>query len=578
MKLNIRKKLIYISLLLLIIPSALIGVMGYMSAKNSLDELGSTGLKNNVKLALQMIDMANDDVKKGAITLDDAQDQIREQLIGVLNSDGTRTITSAVDMGQYGYYFVLDENGIAVAHPMFEGKDLYDSQTPSGMYSTREIIKTAQSGGGFISFDFPVPENPETIAPKVTYAEMDPNWGWIVTSGSYLIDFNSGADNVLKVLLIVLLIALILGIMIVILFSNHLASPIKQITEQVALMANGDLTAEPCSIKNKDEIGQLSMHFNDMVHHLKNTIQDVSGTSLQVAAMSEELSASSEETSLSIEHVAHTIQELAHGSETQMTKATETSTFVVHISDDIEQITQSVQTATITSKETAETASIGEDLILKTIAQMTQIQDETSSTELWINALGEKSNEIDKIVALITNIADQTNLLALNAAIEAARAGEHGKGFAVVADEVRKLAEQSSVAANQVGQLIEDIREDIDNSVEAMHKGRISVEQGIDYVNEAGDSFHNIVNAVNDVSMQIMDISEAIKDISTKSTAMVEATDETTKITIDSADHTQNIAAAAEQQTASIEEIAAVADTLANMAENLQVSIQQFKL
>ncbi|MEC2076695.1 methyl-accepting chemotaxis protein [Metabacillus fastidiosus] len=578
MKLSIRTKLITICFILLALPILIVGMVSYNSAKNSLDELGAIGLKNNVIMATQMIDLLNKEVEKGNLSLEEAQEQVKEKLLGKLQGDGKRSIDTQVDMGEYGYFFVLDEEGMAVAHPAKEGENLNDSQTPDGTFSTREIIQTAKNGGGFVHFDFALPKDPDRIEPKITYTEQDPHWGWVIASSSYMMDFNSKAAHLLIVLFIVLGISLAVGIIIIFLFSNHLLNPIKLVTKEVAKVADGDLRADKIQIRNKDEIGELAAYFNQMTGNLKEMIKQVSNTSMQVAATSEQLSASSEETSKSVEQVADSIQEIAAGADTQVAKTAEANEVVSAISSNIAYIVKNAECASKTSYQTSEMAENGNEVITKTIAHMNMIQNKTASTANMMNTLGDKSKEIDKIVSMITAVAEQTNLLALNAAIEAARAGEHGKGFAVVADEVRKLAEQSRDAANQIGSLIQDIQQNINQSVTAMNEGRISVDEGIQLVNDAGDSFEGIVEAVQKVTGQIEEVSTAVHDMSQGTESMVTTINETAKVAEDSALFTQNIAAVAEEQNASMEEIASVSDLLAKMAEELQESIKTFKI
>lgn len=578
MKLSIRSKLIIISSLLLIIPSLVIGIVSYSTAKESLGEIGAMGLKNNTQMALQLIDLVNEEVKSGKLTLEEAQEEVKERLLGELQADGTRPNESTVAMGQHGYFFVLAEDGTALVHPMLEGQNLYDSQTPSGTYSTREIIEKANSGGGFVTFEFAVPGEPTMIEPKIIYAVVDPHWGWIVTSGSYLMDFNSSAKDLLVVLALVLTGALVVGGLIIVWFSRHLSNPIRLVTKQVELLANGDLTTDDLVVKNSDEIGELTTHFNTMKHHLRDTLLHVSDTAVQVAATSEELSASSAQTSRAVEQVSESIQEMATGADTQVSKNGEVNHISTTMASDMSRLSEEMQVVNQTADEASTMANSGTAIISQTINQISNIQQDTVSTAGMINALGEKSNEIGQIVSLITNVAEQTNLLALNAAIEAARAGEHGKGFAVVADEVRKLAEQSRNSASQVNTLIQAIQEEIGQSVSAINNGQISVEEGIRLAQEAGNSFKNIATAVSTVSTQIDGISKSIENMSSEATAMVGAIDTTTEIAKNAAAHSQNIAAAAQQQTASMQEIAAASDTLAHMAEDLQESINTFKI
>ncbi len=578
MKLSIRSKLISITAILLALPILIVGGVSYNSAKGSLDELGAKGLKNNVKMAIQMIDVLNAEVEKGNLTLEDAQEQVKEKLLGKKQVDGKRSIDTEVDMGEFGYFFVLDKQGMAVAHPMREGEDLFNSQTPSGMYSTQELIKTAEKGGGFVAFDFAVPGDANRLEPKVSYSELDPNWGWVVIAGSYLMDFNSEANHLLFIQLIVLGFALLIGSGIIIWFSGHLSRPIKLITNKVEQVANGDLSTDHVVVKNKDEIGQLSEYINQMTNNLKVMIHEISNTSLQVAATSEELSASSEEMSKSVEQVASSLQQLANGADNQRVKTLEADQSFSTISDEITQIADHVENVSEMSKETSAVGVNGNEVIKKTISQMSKIQEQSELTGSMMDALGEKSNEIGKIVTLITSVSEQTNLLALNAAIEAARAGEHGKGFAVVADEVRKLAEQSREAANQVSQLIIGIQEDIEKSVMAMNEGRLSVEEGIQLVEDAGGSFKLIVEEVNKVTGHINEVSTTVQEISSEADSVVELIDNTTKIAEESADYSQSIAAVVVEQNASMEEIASVSEELAKMAEKLQGTIRTFKL
>lgn len=570
-------KLIVLSLTLLVIPSVIIGVSSYQTAKSSLDSLGSEGLKNNVLMAEQMITLLNAEVEAGHLTLKEAQEMAREQLIGAKEKDNTRSIDSPVDMGEHGYFFVLDEEGIAVAHPVLEGEDLYDSQTPSGMYSTREILKVAEQGGGFIEFEFAIPGE-ETIAPKITYAKQEPNWGWIITAGSYLKDFNSEATGLLNRMLWVVGIALALGAIVTFIFSNQLSRKIRNVTNRMGEVAKGDLRIEPFTVESKDEVGELQHHFNLMIEQLKQMIREVLEASHHVAATSEQLSASSDETAKLVQQVAESVQEVALGADDQVRKATGANDLATRVTEDMADVVNNVTKVNESSKETAQKAQIGNVVVRETIDHMHTVQNETAYITEMINDLGRKSSEIGKIVSLITNVSEQTNLLALNASIEAARAGEHGQGFAVVAEEVRKLAEESADASQQIGHLIEDVQEDISRSVDAMNKGQQSVDGGLELVDEAGNTFQDIMQSIEDVSNQVIEVSTAVDNMSSIIEDMTVEMDETKVIAEDSASHTDEIAAAAEEQSASVQEITSVSEMLSQMAVELRESVSIFRI
>jgi methyl-accepting chemotaxis protein len=567
-----------ISLLLLIIPSLIIGIVGYNSAKESLNESGKTTLKNGVKMAIQMIDALDKEVKKGNISLEEAQERVKVYLLGELQEDGKRPINSPVDLGKHGYFIVYDETGLEVAHPTIEGKNVWDVQDIDGNYLVQDQISVAKSGGGFTYYKWALPNDPDTVASKITYNELDPNWGWIVAAGSYMMDFNSEANQLLYVLLITLAIALLVGVILIVLFSNHLAKPIKRVSQRVGEVAEGNLSSEKLTVKNNDEIGMLAEHVNHMTDNLRHMIGQVSEASEQVAATSEELTASAEETSKATETITGSIQEVATGTDKQVESANSSNKIVADISRGMERIGFNVQSVNDSALETARTAETGTAVISRTINQINLINDKTLAIQSIVDQLGGKSNEIGKIVSMITDVAEQTNLLALNAAIEAARAGEHGKGFAVVADEVRKLAEQSGHAAGQISQLIQDIRNDINHSVSSMGEGRAAVQEGITLVNLAGESFESITNAINHVSEQIHEVSAAVQQASSGTQSMVAAIDETTKISGESAGYIQTVAASAEEQNASMQEISTAADNLSKMAEELQGAVRSFKL
>ena len=206
------------------------------------------------------------------------------------------------------------------------------------------------------------------------------------------------------------------------------------------------------------------------------------------------------------------------------------------------------------------------------------IENKISTATEVVNVLGNKSREIDNIISLITNIAGQTNLLALNAAIEAARAGEQGRGFAVVADEVRKLAEQSEAAAKQISYIIREIQKETNTTGKVMGESTSSVQEGIVMVNAAEKTCAEIEQAIQTMSLQAQRISHDITGISNDSVVIVQSVTRVAHSLQETNDSTQNVAATTEEQNAAMEEIQSAAAILAQMAEELDESINHFKL
>lgn len=266
---SIRKKLIIVSLLFLSVPSLLIGIIGYQSSTNSLNELGSEGLQTNVRLTIEMIDVLDKQVRAGKISLKDAQEEVKIAILGEKDASGNRPINPDLNLGDHGFIFIINSEGVELAHPNFEGQNVWNTKTTDGVYSTQEIVKAANNGGGLVVYEWPLPNDPNVNIPKITYAEKDPNWDWIVCAGAYLPDFNEGANRLLYVLLITLGVSMFAGVIVILWFSKKLTKPILQVAHQAKLLANGDYTQDPIDTASKDETGELVLNFNIMKENQK---------------------------------------------------------------------------------------------------------------------------------------------------------------------------------------------------------------------------------------------------------------------------------------------------------------------
>lgn len=257
------------SLLFLAVPSLLIGIIGYQSSRNSLNTLGAEGLQTDVRMTIEMIGALDKQVKEGKVLLEDAQEQVKEAILGEKDADGHRPINPRLNLGKHGFIFIINSAGLELAHPNFEGVNVWNVKTTDGVYSTKEIVKAANNGGGFATYEWPLPDNPNVHEPKITYAEKDPNWDWIVCAGAYLVDFNAGANRVLYVLLITLGFSFLAGVIVILWFSKKLTKPILQVAEQAKLIARSNYSQEPIEITSKDEIGELVLNFNRMKENQK---------------------------------------------------------------------------------------------------------------------------------------------------------------------------------------------------------------------------------------------------------------------------------------------------------------------
>ncbi|MBU7594738.1 methyl-accepting chemotaxis protein [Metabacillus halosaccharovorans] len=393
-------------------------------------------------------------------------------------------------------------------------------------------------------------------------------------------ELNQGNQNDAKfskgVTLGIVAIALISAILLIVTISRSLVKPIRQLQTVMKEAETGDLTVRG-TYEARDEISQLNKSFNTMLVSIQDVVLRISTSGGEVAAASEQLHANSQETLKGTETVVVTMEEISMSTERQLQEVSETATVVTELSNGVEQATQNTQQVSSVVSETSKKAIDGKEAIAKTINQMESIHSKFNVLSKTIHGLGERSNEIGDIINSITMIADQTNLLALNAAIEAARAGEHGRGFAVVADEVRKLAEESSNSAMQIRGLIEKIQQETNEAVVSMESTSSEVQQGIEVVHSAGNTFGEIDNSIRNVDEKIQLVKKAMQAVETGTHKIVSAFELIQNVTETVTAGTQNVSATTEEQLASMEEISSSADSLASIAEELQVMVGKFK-
>jgi methyl-accepting chemotaxis protein len=311
----------------------------------------------------------------------------------------------------------------------------------------------------------------------------------------------------------------------------------------------GDLTKR-LGIVTHDELGELAKWFNTFLDKIHGIISNVAGTAEQVASASEELSSSA------------TLQ--AQGADHQRDQAAQVATAMQEMSSTVQQVSESCSQAADASRRAAETARAGGAVVEKALTQMRAIAESVAGTAKEISELGRRTDQIGRIAGVIDDIADQTNLLALNAAIEAARAGEQGRGFAVVADEVRKLAERTTTATKEISQMISVIQDGTKAAVKAMDIGSQQVEEGVASTARAGESLQQIIHMSEEVGSMITHIATAATEQSGATSDVNQSMDQIA--------HLVNESAVAAQQSAK------ACQDLSELALALQSMVGSFRL
>ncbi len=574
---TIKAKLLFFSFLIFIVPSLIISLVSYMQAKNGLDELGETLIKNSVESSLQLIEAVNKEVQSGTITLEEGKERVKTQLIGTLNEEGKRPLTYPANLGENGYIYILDHDGTLLGHPTREGDSLWEDKDSSGKYFIREVKNQALEGGGFTYYEFELPGQ-TVVAPKLIYSKLDPNWNWIIASGTYLQDFNAPAYALLKSIGITLLVAAIIGGLASLIFSRHFAIPLHQLTKRVRQVAKGDLTVELNELTRKDEIGLLNNGFNHMVLQLKGLITNVEKTIVEIQTTSTNLTAVAEETTAYGEDIVHAMTEVANGATQQAADTEETNRSTMKLATEIEILQYKNTSMLVSSEQMRASNAQGLDNVINLKVRSEQSNELITKVQTVFGSLQQKLHEIEGIVGTINEISDQTNLLALNASIEAARAGEHGKGFAVVAEEVRKLADQTNEATDLVRNTLRGIETETNVVTEEMEKTYEIIQSQHQSVTMTQQSFNEIEIAVENIIKAIEEVSTSVKQLNLSKDTMITSIESIAVISEKNAARTEEVTASVDEQQRAIELVTNSSNDLMHEINDLQGAISKFSI
>jgi len=352
------------------------------------------------------------------------------------------------------------------------------------------------------------------------------------------------------VMMVISFLALFVGSALAMVLSRIIVKPILKTVEVAKKVAKGDLTDNHIEVASRDEIGDMLHAINGMTANLRSIFRDMKDTSFALASASEEMSASS--------------VEIARGAEVQSKMASQVSSASQQMSASVVQVARNAEGVSAAAREAEQLATQGKTRVSKTIDSMNGIAATTQESSQAIENLGERSRAIEEIIKVIDDIADQTNLLALNAAIEAARAGEQGRGFAVVADEVRKLAEKTTRATKEIGGMVQSIQGEAQKSLVSMEKEVKAVEEGVALTREAGTALEQIVAQITEVTAMVQEIAVSA--------------DEQTTVADEISRDIVTVAEISKESSAGSREIAQAGEEIARLGSNLQNIVKNFKV
>lgn len=581
MKFSIRQKLIIISCILLIVPIAVLGTTSYFYAKNQLTQKGETILRNGVQQAMMLIEAKKQEVARGTISLEEAQEEAKTMLLGPMDAEGKRSISKSVDLGGNGYFIVYSTSGDEIMHPTLEGQNVWDAEDKSGngFKLVQAQIDAAVNGtdGGYVTYAWNLP-NSEAIGTKITYQAYDADWGWVVSAGAYEADFNKSAGTILFVILIVLAVSVVIGLAVILVFANHIAKPIGKVSKALLEVSQNNLTMEAIQVKNNDEIGILATSYNTMLQNFRELTSTLRSSSKTVSGFASSLVEVTDQTTSAINEVAQTIQEVARAVSDEAS-VTEEAVIKVHdLSKRIDSVTDGTKKVEGLAGAAETQTQAGLKAVEKLLKANTLNNESTEQIAAVIAKVSESTEKIHMFTDTITGISEQTNLLALNASIEAARAGEAGRGFAVVAEEIRKLAEQSAVAVGEIQGIISEIDGHSKRSVESVQELKVVSEQQNQAVTSTQEQFSSIAEGIKALTNIITDIEKETFEMNQMKDHIVDAMTGISASTEETSASTEEVSAATEEQLAGMVEIHDQAEKLSGLATELEQTISKFKL
>lgn len=460
----------------------------------------------------------------------------------------------SVRYGEGDYYFIIDSHPKMIMHPIkpeLDGKDLSENKDPKGKLLFIEMVKVSkEKGEGFVDYMWPKPGQKDPVL-KISYVKHFKPWGWIVGTGIYVDDVTAQMNKlrwivyISTAILAILLLAIAFGV------GKIIVRPLRQSNEAVKQIAEGggDLTKR-VDIKSSDEIGKMAQNVNKMLDAysvmIKNIISSAGNVVMTVGSLKEK-------THKSVE-----------GAQNQAKQASHIATAAEEMTQTITDIAKNASVASETSIKAMDTATKGKEVADGAVNSVGRVYTSTVELASMVDKLNNRANEIGDIVTVIKDIADQTNLLALNAAIEAARAGEQGRGFAVVADEVRKLAERTIKATAEISGKISAVQGESEQTMKSMSEASAEVTKATEYIRQVGEFLNYIVEKVQKVRDQITQIATAVEEQSAASEEV--------------AGNIEKTSAISREMEAMSEEIMREVNSLLHIADELKSSTSGFKV
>jgi methyl-accepting chemotaxis protein len=450
------------------------------------------------------------------------------------------------------YIFVGDREGYQLSTGVLSllGTNIMNLQDSNGQYFVQKLYQTAQSGGGFVDYYWRNPDK-ETLDPKTSYAVMFEPWGWMVGSGMNMdalqsVTQRSEINSLSYAMGILLVLSIVVGY-----FIKTITSPLKRTLKAMKVLAQGegDLT-QRLPEEGSKELIYLSRYFNQFVASIQSIMLNINDAGAQVSSSAVQLSNS-------VHHIDDSLNQQQADVDMLATAMTEMLATVEEVAG---RTTEANDASCLAAKETQNSRNI----IQKNVDEANQLSEQIGAASEAVKQLATDARNVDTVLEVIRGVAEQTNLLALNAAIEAARAGEQGRGFAVVADEVRTLSQRTQESTLEIQSIVERLQVGAENVVVVMNQGASKAYQAAELSNQAGETLTQI-------DQEVRTIQEMAQHIATAAEQQTVTVNDINRNVVSLSDMASSVSGESSQMASSGRELRSVSDNLVNM-------IRKFKL